>query len=231
MTDPFDDETRLKRAVEFFEISSIIKRFGSWVVTTYGIENLEHLYPIDLSRVEESDWVAHMRQKHWVDIGDFIDALTFAKALHARRKLLTIEGRSLNIFLCHASEDKTAVLKLKQQLLDVGTAPWIDKDKLLPGQDWKLEIERALSRSDIVLVCLSKVSVKKTGFVQRELKIALDAAAERPEGQIFIVPARLDECDPPDSLRKIQRVDLFESDGFERLVQALEHFCKERRAA
>ncbi len=125
------------------------------------------------------------------------------------------------VFICHASEDKPAARHLHKRLKADGFRPWMDEVDLLPGQDWELEIRLAVRRSDVVLVCLSARSVAKTGFVQREIKIALDAAEERPEGTIYIIPARLDECQLPERLAKWQRVDTYASDGYERLCQAL----------
>ena len=228
MSDKFDDEAQLRRAVEYYEVSPIVKRFGAWVVTTYGIECLESYYPIEFSRVNESDWVPHMREKEWVNIAEFAAALGHAKELYAMRKRLSLGGRPVKIFLCHGSEDKPAVRELRHRLLAIGTDPWLDEEKLIPGQNWKLEIGRALRKSDIVLACLSQETVTKTGFVQRELKEAVDAATERPDGQIFIIPARLNECSLPESLQGWQWVDLFRKDGFDRLLRALELFCQSK---
>jgi TIR domain/Sulfatase-modifying factor enzyme 1 len=97
---------------------------------------------------------------------------------------------------------------------------WLDKEKLLPGADWELEIRRAVRESDVVVVCLSN-QFNQAGFRQKEVRLALDTAMEKPEGEIFIIPARLEECDSPESLRKWHWVDLFEDDGHEMLMRAL----------
>ena len=228
MRDNFDDEAKLHKAIELYEVSPVVNRFGAWVVTTYGIECLDRYYPIELSRVNESGWIRHMSEKNWVHMPDFISALDYAKQLYTTRKKLELHGRPLKIFLCHGSQDKPSVRDLRHQLLAIGTAPWLDEEELVPGQNWKLEIGRALRKSDIVLACLSQKTVSKTGFVQRELKEAIDAATERPEGQIFIIPARLDECTLPDSLRGLQWVDLFRQDGFDCLTRALELFLSSK---
>jgi hypothetical protein len=99
--------------------------------------------------------------------------------------------------------------------------PWLDEENLLPGQDWNYEISRAVRDSDVVLVCLSENSVSKTGYVQREIKVALDVADEQPEGAIFIIPVKLEECVVPDRLSTWQWVNLEDTGGYERLVAAL----------
>ena len=129
--------------------------------------------------------------------------------------------RPLKVFLCHASADKPAVRKLYHYLRERKMDPWLNSEKLLPGQNWQVEIPKALFSSDVIIVCLSKNSVDKEGYVQKEIKFALDKALEMPEGRIFLIPARLEECDLPYSLRAYQYVNLFEADGYRRLLRSL----------
>jgi hypothetical protein len=72
-----------------------------------------------------------------------------------------------------------------------------------------MEIEKAVETADVVLVCLSDRSATKEGYVQRELKFVLDIALEKPEGTIFVIPLRLEECELPRRLRNWQYVDYF----------------------
>ena len=118
--------------------------------------------------------------------------------------------RKLRVFLCHSSQNKPVVRELYQRLLAEGWIdPWLDEEKLLPGQDWDMEIEKAVEAADAVIVCLSTNSVTKEGYVQRELKYVLDIALEKPEGALFIVPLRLDECLVPRRLRTWHYADYF----------------------
>jgi hypothetical protein len=128
----------------------------------------------------------------------------------------------LKVFLCHAKSDKPAVRKLYQRLRAAGIDAWLDEEDLLPGQDWEREIPRAVRASDSVIVCLSCKSINKTGYVQKEIKFALDVADEQPEGAIFLIPLRLEECDVPERLSRWQWVDLFVPNGYERLMRALD---------
>lgn len=63
-----------------------------------------------------------------------------------------------------------------------------------------------------MIVFLSKEAVASEGFFQKELKLALDTAAEKPEGTIFIIPIRIDHCEVPEMLAKYQYVDYFGDD-------------------
>lgn len=127
-----------------------------------------------------------------------------------------------HVFLCHASEDKPIVRELYNRLSKDGINIWLDEEKLLPGQDWQLEISKAVKNSEAIIVCLSSRSVNKAGFVQKEIKLALDVAKEKPEGTIYFIPVRLDECPVPDTLKIYHWVNLFEDRGYEKIKQALQ---------
>ncbi len=129
--------------------------------------------------------------------------------------------RSLRVFLCHSSKDNLVVENLYQRLIEDEIDAWIDKEKLIPGQNWEIEISKAVTKSDVVIICLSSHSVTKEGFVNKEIKFALDTADQKPEGTIFIIPARLDKCKIPERMRNLQGVDLFSKNGYEFLLKAL----------
>ena len=136
-------------------------------------------------------------------------------------------SRPLRVFLCHSSGDKAIVRELYQKLSAEGWVDvWLDEEKLLPGQDWDYEIEKALNNSDAVIVTLSTGSVSKEGYVQKELRFVLDIALEKPEGTIFILPVRLDDCERPRRLRPIQGIDYFPPErrelAYARLRRSLE---------
>jgi hypothetical protein len=126
----------------------------------------------------------------------------------------------LKIFLCHSSGDKPLVRMLRTMLLTEGFEPWLDEEDILPGQDWDLEIRRAIRQADLILVCLSQDSVTKSGYVQKEIRFALDVA-KQPEGAVFVIPARLEECEVPERMRRWQWVDLFDDDGYGKLARSL----------
>ena len=76
--------------------------------------------------------------------------------------------RHLKVFLCHSSGDKPTVRDIYRRLDAEGWIDaWLDEMKLLPGQDWGLEIEKAVEESDIVIVCLSTQSVDKEGYIKK----------------------------------------------------------------
>jgi hypothetical protein len=134
------------------------------------------------------------------------------------------------IFLAHASEDKPQVREIHARLKSRGLHPWLDEVDLIPGQNWQVEIQKAIRASDIFAACLSQRSVNKSGYVQKEFRAALNTYAEKPPDAVYLIPLKLTECDIPDlqlpqfgvSLRDIQWLDYWRPDGFERLMIAID---------
>ncbi len=128
----------------------------------------------------------------------------------------------LRVFLCHSKVDKDTVRELYSRLGSEGfIEPWFDEEDIVPGQNWQREIASAVRKSHCVLVCLSKRAFDRSGYVNKEIGFALDAADQQPDGTIFLIPARLDECDVPERLSPYQWVNLFESKGYASLLRAL----------
>jgi hypothetical protein len=120
--------------------------------------------------------------------------------------------RKLTVFLCYASQDRNIVQGLYDRLAkEPWIEPWMDIRKLIPGQKWEYEIENIVRKSDLVIVCISKNSVSKEGFVQKEIHLILELSERKPDGTIYIIPVRLEECDPPHRLRGWQFVNYYPS--------------------
>jgi TIR domain len=126
------------------------------------------------------------------------------------------------VFISYSRKDTEEARKLYHRLQAAGYPLWFDEQDLLPGQDWELETQKAIRRCDAVVTCLSSKWVNDRGYVQKELKITLEVLKEMPEGKLFIVPVKLDECEAPFSLSKLHWIRLSEPGGFERLRKALD---------
>jgi tetratricopeptide (TPR) repeat protein len=132
---------------------------------------------------------------------------------------LEVEPQSPNksqentVFISYAREDYNAAKRLRKDLKNVGLNPWLDKEELLPGQNWQEQIEDAISRSRYFIPLFSKTSVEKIGYVHSEFKFALDVLKRYPPNKIFYIPVRLDDCEIPyRELKSIHRADLFPDD-------------------
>lgn len=128
--------------------------------------------------------------------------------------------KPVRVFICYATNEYERVLPLYDRLVKDGMEVWMDKKSLLGGHDWEFEIRKAVRQSDVVVVCHSK-SFNESGYRQKEVRLALDVAMEKPDGEIFIIPAKLEECEILESLKKWQWIELFENDGYSKLILSL----------
>lgn len=139
--------------------------------------------------------------------------------------------KNRRVFLSYAREDTDTAEKVYRDLTKAGLDVWFDKHSLLPGQKWKLEILKAIKESAYFVALLSSQSVSKKGYVQKEVKEALEVLDEYPESDIFIIPVRIDDCNPTNpKLKELQWVDLFPSfeEGIKKIFRSIkpEFFAK-----
>lgn len=132
----------------------------------------------------------------------------------------------MRVFISYAREDIDTARRLYHDLKSAGMKPWMDEYDLLVGQNWKAAITKAIEKSDFFLALLSSNSLSKRGYVQKELRRALSALEEMPPTDIFLLPARLDECKPEDErLRDLNWADMhYDYDaGLAKLVRVFEY--------
>lgn len=115
-------------------------------------------------------------------------------------------------FLSYAREDRAIAERLHTELTRVGLDVWIDFHDLVPGQNWKAAIRRAIRESTFFLALMSSRSLSKRGFVQKELRLAFEVMDELPPERIFLIPIRIDVCEPQEErICEVQWLDLFPS--------------------
>jgi hypothetical protein len=135
------------------------------------------------------------------------------------------------VFVAYAVEDLLMVRRLCEALRAAGCSPWLDKDRLMPGQHWTQSIERAISDADAFVACFSPRSISKRGQFQSELRHALDCAQKRPLDDVFLLPVRLEPCVVPRQISaQVQYVDLFPDweRGVKRLVRSIRRAARVR---
>jgi len=114
------------------------------------------------------------------------------------------------VFLSYAREDEKSALQLYHELKDAGIIIWLDKESIQPGAEWKFAIKNAIKKCRFFIALLSTKSVSKKGFVQSELRQAIEILDEFPQNETYLIPVRLDSCEAPhDRLNDFQWVDLF----------------------
>jgi hypothetical protein len=128
------------------------------------------------------------------------------------------------IFVSYARPDRGRIAPIVDSLAVQGFDLWMDFRRLKGGQDWRFEIERAMDRADLVLVFVSKNSVNRRGFVQRELVRALDKSSEKLRDDIYLIPVLLDDdVEVPRHIEHLHHVSANRSDFMAELVDTISH--------
>ena len=128
------------------------------------------------------------------------------------------------VFIAYVEEDLLLARQLRDRIAAAGCSPWMDKDKLIPGQNWPRAIRRAIEISDAFVACFSERSRSKRGPFQSELRWALDCAQQMPLEETFVVPVRFEACAVPRLIQeRVQYVDLFPDweAGVRKVIQAV----------
>src|SRR5215470_4878226 len=101
-----------------------------------------------------------------------------------------MSGSNDLVFLSYAREDSEAASKLFSELNEAGLNVWFDQESLPPGTRWKTAIRNSIRQCRYFIALLSTRSVSKKGFVQSELRQAIDVLEEFPENETYLIPAR-----------------------------------------
>lgn len=125
------------------------------------------------------------------------------------------------VFISYAKEDGKEAARFYDDLTSQGVRAWIDMRQLNPGENWDLGIRKAIRECSYVIVLLSGRSVGKRGYVQKEIREALDIAETIPDDQVFIIPVRLEPCEVPERLTKLQWCDAFVREERQKLFNFL----------
>jgi hypothetical protein len=98
----------------------------------------------------------------------------------ARRGFRFLPRNSPKVFVAYVQEDALAAERIFDGLAARGFEPWMDRRRLLPGQNWPRSIAEAIETSDFFLACFSRKSAAKKGGFQAEIRYALDCMKRVP---------------------------------------------------
>jgi hypothetical protein len=139
-------------------------------------------------------------------------------------KYILQDKSNKSVFISYAREDEEAATRLYNDLRRAGAIPWRDREAIRPGQDWKYVLSKAIKNNRYFIPLLSSKSVTKIGYVNHELSYALEVSKNFPQGAIYIIPVRLDNCDIPENLANLHCADLFPdwTEGLKQILSSLD---------
>src|ERR1022692_3489965 len=95
-------------------------------------------------------------------------------------------------FISYVREDAGRADELQEMLQAAGVRVWRDTVDLLPGEDWRMVIGRAISDDSLVfLACFSHNSASRDkSFQNEELVLAVEQLRLRPPDEPWLIPVR-----------------------------------------
>src|SRR5205085_2217791 len=124
------------------------------------------------------------------------------------------------VFLSYSRKDQEKVDDLVRKLKSKGIRTWLDRQDIVGGE-WRPSIKRGLRQSNFFLACLSHNTDQRGEVLQYEYDSALEIQRDRLEGDIYLIPVRLEECEVPESLRHLEYRDVYKPAEFDSLIRAL----------
>ena len=109
------------------------------------------------------------------------------------------------IFISYSRRDADAAQSLATLCAMTGAETWLDRWKLRPGDQWAERLDEAIHRSNIILVLVSRAEKSDSSLRSRELS----AICERKwaQGDVRVIPIRLDQCELPAFLSDLPALD------------------------
>lgn len=137
----------------------------------------------------------HKRRKHELLLGQIQDLLKDIGS--ASRNEIDIsehwkqagEKNTFDVFLCHNTDEKTAVRKFNARLKKRGLVTWLDEEQLRPGQIWQVRLEKEISQIKAVAVF-----VGESGFGPWQNMEIYAFLSEFAKQRCPIIPVILKEC-------------------------------------
>ena len=110
------------------------------------------------------------------------------------------------IFMSYGHDDnEPLVAALRARLIAAGHEVWIDREEIKGSDDWRRSITDGILKSDRVLACLSKHSVRDPGVCLDEIGIAL---SHRHGSIATLLVEPEDQVQTPPTVAHIQYLDL-----------------------
>ncbi len=107
------------------------------------------------------------------------------------------------IFISYTKADRERVSPYHSALKS-SYQVWMDIHDIKGGQNWDFEIVKAMDQATIIVAFVSKNSVDRRGYIQKELRLALEKYREKLVDDIFLIPVMLDDIEIPVQLKPLQ---------------------------
>ena len=207
----FKDELKARHTVATFkeasdlavsvaaDLSRTVKAFEENIPSAGGGGRRKTDYPV----LEEIKAMARRALEKRVSEQALLEAVG-----HAVKSLLAAEegNRPVRVYLSYSTQDHYVVDKFISFLTSKNINILVDIQGLTTGEKWQERIKDVIKSADILIVFLSKNSIKSK-WVQSEISYFMSLQINEPR-EYKIIPVRLDHTEIPALLRSVKYLDL-----------------------
>lgn len=124
----------------------------------------------------------------------------------------------MDMFLSYSRKNEAVVDELKAALEKAGHMVWKDKEQLVTGTQWRVELENAIKANDAILLAITPDWLESP-YCQWEFITAVENGKK-------VIPVLLAKSELPDRLRSYQYADLRDGVGGDKLEKLLNDLVK-----
>ncbi len=136
------------------------------------------------------------------------------------------QSEETKVFISCSGKDILIANQIYTDLQQKGLIPWVVHKDIDAGEKIEFAVRREIKDSDYFIALLSSSSVNERGMFQKELRMAFDILDELHDSDIFVIPVRLEECNPAnEKLDELYIIDLHKNgynSGLEKIIQVLQ---------
>lgn len=132
-------------------------------------------------------------------------------------------SKRAQVFISYERSDEEVARRLFEALPRDQFDPWLDTQLLEGGEEWNARLEEKIQTCDYFVVLHSeRLARKQVGYVNKEIRLALDQQTYRQRGLTFIIPLLVGGMSPERGLRDFE--------AFQQLPLRPEHFGEDVNA-
>lgn len=133
-----------------------------------------------------------------------------------------IENRPLRVFLCHSYKDNAVARELYHQLDNEGWMDvWFIEARLLPSQNWGIEITKGVESADVVIALLSKNSHGEEESDYPGWSFVSDILHTKRNEKVLVIPLLLDDSNISIDLKTWRSINYFPKNQRKSIYQKL----------
>lgn len=221
---------------EFEKAFNLFKKFGRPKVMFYF--KRKPFYTPSIKEIDQFKKVAKFRQRV-TELGvlysEYDESIEFERKFreHMTRQLFEfnrineekpkVQIHSPKVFISYKSQDFNRVEIIYEKLKLDGIDVWMDAKDILPGKNWRAEINDALLRADIEIVCITQNLIDKNSHSLTDFSVN----NEVENANCYVLPVRLDNVIAPEYLQDHQWIDLFDLRDISKLIFLINKIWKE----